>query len=394
MRLILKTSLAAALSVSIPAAACRSGPSIDTSKFTVEIRGDVRLVHNHAPQFQGASPVRFEHIGTIGRLEAREEKDVLYDPVDVERLANGDVLVLEGDGCTIKRFDGRHQFVSSFGRKGLGPGDFISPFRLRMSSKKDLVYVAERNRVSWFRPDGRFVGSFKCAAARSGGSSISQQHRTSGMSLLSDGRVILPGDHSVWEESGQAALLMVYDAAGKTVRSFGTVTRFDDPLLTLNANLVQFVTDDSDACYVAYDHQNRLDKYSREGHPLFSSDRPLPYAVKTEMREEVFTSGSMKQAFPWPSVTSVARGVSIDGRGRVWVLTYLVQPNRFGGFDAEDDAGRCYRFDVFDSEGVLRFSVSPPNVPFGGFVIHGDRMYLIDAADEACVREFRIIEGD
>jgi len=360
----------------------------------MEVREGVRYVHNHAPQLEGAAPVRFELIGMIGRLEGREEKDILYDPVDAARLPNGDILVLEGDGCKVKRFDEHHQLISSFGQKGLGPGDLVSPFRLRLNAKRDMVYVAAANRVSWFGLDGRFIGSFKCATAKPGGGSISQQYRTSGMDLLSDDQVVLPSDHSMWDEPGRAALLMVNDTAGTIVRYFGAVTRFDDPLMTLNANIVYFATDDGAACYVAYAHQNRIDEYSRGGELLFSTDRPLPYAIKNEMRDEVFTSGAMKNVFPWPFVTSVAKGVSVDRKGLIWVLTFLIQPNRFGGFDNQDDMSACYRFDVFDRQGVLQFTVAPPNVPFSSFSIYDDRMYLIDPAHESCVHEFRIVDKD
>jgi len=391
-----RSSLIIALVVGLSglAGSCRSSAPIDASKFSVEVLEGVRHVHNHAPQLEGASPIQLELVGKIGELEGREDKDILYDPVDAARFPNGDILILEGDGCTVKRFNGHRQLVSSFGGKGLGPGDLISPYRLRLSIKKDLIYVAEARSVSWFRTDGRFVGSFKCRAARLGGSSISQRYRTSGMSLLSDAQVILPADVSIWEEAGAGALLTVYDGTGAAVRSFGAVTRFDDPRMTLNANIVYFGTDDNDNCYVAFAHQNRLDKYSRHGELLFSADRRLPYEIRNEMKEEVLTSGAMQRIFPLPSVTSVAKGISVDGKGRIWVLSFLIQPNRFGGFDNQDDVSLCYRFDVFDPQGILQFSVSPPNVSFSGFSITDDRLYLVDPGEESCVYEYRILDRD
>ena len=205
------------------------------------------------------------------------------------------------------------------------------------------------------------------------------------MALLSDSRVILPSDTSMWEEYEGKALLTVYDGTGTAVRSFGAVTRFDDPRMTLNANIVYFATDSEDNCYVAYAHQNRIDKYSREGEFLLSADRRLPYGIKTEMRDEVFTSGPMKQVMSWPSVTSVARSMGVDGDKRIWVLTYLIQPDRFGGFDNEVEVSRCYRFDVFDPQGILQFTVASPNVKFSGFAIYNDRRYRVDPGQEYCV---------
>ena len=93
-------------------------------------------------------------------------------------------------------------------------------------------------------------------------------------------------------------------------------------------------------------------------------------------------------------VTSVSKGLSVDGKGRIWVLTFLIQPDKFAGFDTEDDISRCYRFDVFDTQGILQFTVSPPNVSFSSFSIYDDRMFLIDPGHESCVYEYRIIEKD
>jgi hypothetical protein len=380
--------------ISLSLVACNKNSSVDTSKFTVEVVDGVKQIHNIAPQRGGTPGITLELIGKIGELEGKADKDILYDPVDAARLPNGDILILEGSACSVKRYNKDHEYISSFGQKGLGPGDFISPYSLRLNRNRNKLFVAD-NKTSWFSLDGRFIGSFKPARTRlSGGSSITQQYRTSGMALLSDSSVILPSDTSMWEEHESKALLTVYDGTGRTVRSFGAITRFDDPRMTLSANIIYFATNGEDNCYVAYAHQNRIDKYSREGELLLSADRRLPYGIKTEMKDEIFTSGPMKQVISWPSVTSVARSMGVDGDKRIWVLTYLIQPNRFGGFDDEVEMSRCYRFDVFDPQGILQFTVASPNVKFSGFSIYDDRMYLIDPGQESCVYEYRIVEKD
>jgi hypothetical protein len=297
-RVALFVLLAAWMSVLVTA--CRTDAPVDTSKITIEILEGVRHIHNHAPQLESSSPVRLELIGKIGELEGKEDKDILYDPVDAARLPNGDILILEGSACTVKRYNKNHEFISSFGQKGLGPGDFISPYSLRLNRKKNKLYVAD-SQISLFSLDGRFIDSFRPARARlSGGSSITQQYRTAGMALLSGSYVILPSDTSGWEDAGGRKLLSVYDEGGTIIRSFGSVKQFDDPHMTLNANIVFFSTDSEDNCYIVYAYQNRIDKYSRDGKIVFSSDRHLPYEIKNEMRELVFTSGPIKQVMSWP----------------------------------------------------------------------------------------------
>jgi hypothetical protein len=377
----------------LAAAACRPEAAADRSKFTVETVDGVRLIHNQAPQRETAFAPRLELQGKIGKLEGREDEDILFEPADAVRLPNGDILVLESGGCVVKRFNERYELLSSFGRKGLGPGDFVAPYLLALDPGRGLLYVAD-SRISWFRTDGTFVDSFRPARAAPGGSSVSAAFRASGLAILAPGRIVLPGDASVWGDPSERRLLSVYDERGTVIRSFGRIRPYDDPTMTLNANIVYFSAAGGD-CYAAFAHQNRIDRYSADGALRHSADRPIPYDIRNVMRDEVFTSGAMTRVFSWPSVTSVSRGLAIDGKGRIWVQTYLLQPNRFGAFEGIEDPARCFRFDVFGPEGHLLFSLPVPSVKFSRFSISGDRMYLIDPDVESCVYEFRILDpGD
>jgi hypothetical protein len=369
---------------------CRKDSSIDTSLFTVEEIDGVKYVHNLVPQMGDTPGAELELIGQIGKLEAEEEKDLLYDPVDAVRLPNGDILILEREGSTVKRYDKNHEFVSSFGQKGQGPGDFIYPFCLRLSSERDKLIVAG-SKISILTLDGSYEGGFK--PERIGGSSIHENYRTSGMAVLSGPQVILSSPPSMWLDSGDPNLLSIYDRTGSVIRSFGYVKRYDNPELTLLANVVFFATDKKDIVYIAYSHQNRISKYSPDGQWIFSADRSLPYEVKNEVKVEIFKSGEMEREFAWPSGSSVSKGISIDQKNRIWVLTFLKQPNRFLTFDEDEDLTDCYEFDVFDPDGILLFQVPFPDVRFDNFSICDDRMYLVDSQDESCVYEYRIVEN-
>ncbi len=364
--------------------------SLDTSLFTVEVFDGVRYVHNHAPQFADTPDVKLELLGKIGKLEGVEEKDILYNPVDAVRLSNGDILILEGNGCTVKRYNKDHEFVSSFGQRGQGPGDFLYPYFLRLSVNKNTVYVAD-SKISVLSLDGSFQDSFKPTYIALFGS-IGAQYKRSGMAVLSGSFVILPSHPSKWIDTGDHKLLSVYDKTGTIVRSFGAVKLYENPRLTLNANIVYFKKDSSDNIYVAYAHQNRIIKYSPGGKIIFSADRSLPYEIENVMKVELFKSGNMESEFPWPSVSSVTKGVGMDHKSRIWVLTFLKQPNKFGAFENEGNLSNCYEFDVFDSNGIMLFKVPFPNVLFDNFSIYDDRLYLIDFQNESCVYEYRIVE--
>ena len=197
MKRLIHVALIAGL-ISILMIVCSNDSSIDTSLFTVEVIDDVRYVHNHVPQFGDTPGVKLELIGKIGKLEGKQEKDILYDPVDAARLSNGDILILERSGSTVKRYNKDHEYISSFGQKGQGPGDFIFPFCLRLNLSRNKLYVAD-SKISMLSLDGSYEDGFKPDTIAVFGS-IGAQYKTSGMAVLSGSRVILPSHPSVWAD--------------------------------------------------------------------------------------------------------------------------------------------------------------------------------------------------
>jgi hypothetical protein len=369
---------------------CRKETSIDSSLFAVEVIDGVRYIHNFGPQVRGKAGARLELQGKIGKLEAEQEEDILYDPVDVVRLSNGDILILEERGASVKRYNKDYEYISAFGQKGQGPGDFSSPFCLRLNSRRDKLYVAD-SKISGFSLDGSFEDGFKPEVIAVFGS-IGTQYRRSGMAVLSGLRVILPSHPSAWLDSGEDKLLSVYDRTGTIIRTFGEVQMYDDPRLTLNANICNFTSDAEDNIYIAYGYQNKISKYSSDGTMIFSADRPLRYEVKNVTKVEVFKSGDMEREFSWPSVSSVAKGIFFDCKDRIWILTFLKQPNRFLTFDDTENLTDCFEFEVFNFDGILLFKTAFPNIRFDNFSISDDRVYLIDSQHESCVYEYKIVD--
>jgi hypothetical protein len=259
-----------------------------------------------------------------------------------------------------------------------------------LDKNRNKLFVAD-SRVSKLSLDGSYEDSFKPATlARFG--NIGVEYKTSGMAVLSGEHVILPSHPSRWLDSGEHKLLSDYDKKGTIIRSFGAVKQYENPKLTLNANIVYFATDNNDNLYLAYAHQNIIAKYSQDGDMVFSADRTLPYEIENVMKVELLKSGNLEREFPWPSVSSVTKGINVDHKNRIWILTFLKQPNRLMSFDKEENLTNCYEFDVFDSTGILLFKIPFPNVRFNNFSIYEDRMYLIDSKNESCVYEYRIVE--
>jgi DNA-binding beta-propeller fold protein YncE len=92
--------------------------------------------------------------------------DEFDQPTDVAFAANGDFFVSDGhDGggmstgnARIMKFDKNGKFLMSWGKKGMGPGEFDMPHALAMDMEGRL-YVADRqnNRIQVFDQNGKFI---------------------------------------------------------------------------------------------------------------------------------------------------------------------------------------------------------------------------------------------
>lgn len=95
------------------------------------------------------------------------EPSSFYQPNDVITLSNGDILVAEGhsdaEGTShrIARFSRDGKYLSEFGKRGNGPGEFIQPHGLALDAQGRL-YVADRsnNRVQVVTTDGKHIADW------------------------------------------------------------------------------------------------------------------------------------------------------------------------------------------------------------------------------------------
>ena len=113
-------------------------------------------------------------LGTPG--VAGDPPEYLNEPSDIVIAPNGDILVAEGHSgqsvpggtappntvSRISRFSEDGTFISSLGRLGSGPGEFMTPHALAFDSRGRL-FVADRgnNRVQVFDEDGTFLEAWK-----------------------------------------------------------------------------------------------------------------------------------------------------------------------------------------------------------------------------------------
>jgi sugar lactone lactonase YvrE len=117
---------------------------------------------------------------TLGKAGvAGTANDEFNGPSDVLVAPNGTIFVADGHGgdtnARIMKFGRDGKFITSWGKKGSGPGEFNTPHSLAMDSKGRL-FVADRtnSRIQLFDQDGKFLDQWK------------QFGRPSGISITKD----------------------------------------------------------------------------------------------------------------------------------------------------------------------------------------------------------------
>jgi sugar lactone lactonase YvrE len=102
-------------------------------------------------------------LGTKG--QAGESPTLFNAPADVITNDKGDIFVADGHvGTRVAKFDKTGKFITSWGTKGNGPGQFIQPHGIAMDSK-GRIFIGDRGgnggRVQIFDQDGNFIAEWK-----------------------------------------------------------------------------------------------------------------------------------------------------------------------------------------------------------------------------------------
>ena len=144
--------------------ACNDGPSLE-SDFLVRDSAGVEIVESSAPlrSRDKAWSVSEEPVLQIGAVEGDEpylfmqiSHSQLLGLGALFRTADGRIVVCLARERTVRFFDPTGRFLSQFGRRGEGPGEFRSAPRACLPFARGVA-VVESSRVSFFDGDGVFL---------------------------------------------------------------------------------------------------------------------------------------------------------------------------------------------------------------------------------------------
>ncbi len=353
--------------------------SKNNETYKAEIKNGIKIIENLMPKWGDESRITLEFVRKIGGLDTQDENYMFYMPLDLVQDAKGNKYILDRGEFRIRKFDSNWKYIKRFVRNGQGPGEVSRTSGLAIDALSN-IYIFDRGnmRVQILDSDGTYKNS------------IRTDHQSFGGSVQSSGRVVLTvrSFHSSSQEiidSENPTMLAIVDLDGKIIERFVECKIFDEYFLMYGANNVSFDLDVHDNIYVTFHYQNRIEKYSPEGKPIFFSKRPLKY----EIIHRVVVNNNIRE----PIMTYISIDIRIDGKGRLWVTTYDEQPESQGSRGATLKNCKWLKFEIYDKEGVLLGEIQAP-IEFYKKRIYGDTLYLIDPYFEACIYEYKIIEKD
>lgn len=347
--------------------------------FTVEIKDGVRHVHNNAPLWGDTTKVALEFVQKIGDLETEDENYQLYLHRDVGIDAEGNIYVLDSGNYRIQKYDRDGKYISTIGREGQGPGEFISPNCMCVDDD-GTVYVVDfgNRRLQIFAPDGSFVNS------------VRSRRFFLEFRRLKSGRFIVGYSPAVQRTHTTSELPALYILSPELaeIKGFGRLEDKKDYMFNNKFNELSFDIDNDDNVYVVFHCQNRIVKYNHDGTALFTADRQFSYDISVEPIEEVSSSG--ETYIRW-RLTEILKNMAVDGKGRIWINTIIVEDRTIKGDDIFGELMEQRELHIFSPDGVWLGRMHIP-VFYSGIRIFGDRLFLLDGGVEMCVYEYKIVE--
>jgi len=357
------------------------------STAVVEVIDGVTQVHNTAPKWGESPEVRLELVRKFGQF---------YKPFDLTCDSTGNVYVSDSGNHRIQKFSPDGEFLTSFGRKGQGPGEFQIMGGVAVDNEGQM-YVTDRstNRLKVLSPEGNEIKN------------IATMKITGEIALMGSGESVLTRGLFFSQES-YPGLIQIVDNDGKILRTAGTQKLYEDWDSYRYFNRTSFALDSEDNLYLAFATRNKIEKYIPEGTLVMTLDRPLNYGISDKI-EKVKRQVGPRQ-IELPQLNFVSKSLAVDTKNRIWVLSFdrqLTFEELPVTIHFADEAGQLEATDTLKTSessqtDAFVFHVFAENGEFLGKIplthfadnvkIFGDRLYILEKDNEMCVYEYRIVE--
>jgi len=343
----------------------------EKSTYTIGSVNNHKIIHNQEPLWKDNQKITLKLIQKIGGIEPKKEEYIFNKNFNMVQDRRGSKYVLSWDESVIRKFDQDWNFVLNFGGVGQGPGEIEWPMGLDMDSQDNIYIFDSRSgvRAVKYSPDGEYLKDIKFPG------------RCFKMTVLNSGNYVV--DALDLSKEVNPTIMAVVSPEGKLIKRFCGAKDYEDSFLTHSANQVCFTHDDRDNIYIAFEYQNRIEKYSSAGDLIWRSEQTFDYPIINKM--------TLQHGKMFPKLTSVHTDIKTDSKGRLWVTTFKSIPKKRGSRSQTLENPENLEFQIYNKDGIW---LSRIPIPVSHFKkrIYGDHLYLMDPYYEACVYGYEIIE--
>ncbi len=365
-------------------------------KVTIETIDGVKYVNNHQTVWGDTPGISLEFVRQFGELESANENNQFFKPVDVDVDSKGNIYILEEGNCRIQKFGPDGEYKATFGRKGLGPGEFSEPAFLTIHNDKLYVRELSTDIIKVLDETGREIRriNLKKAVVKSIGD---------------NNNVIIPSDFFITSSNkiisginNNDFKLAVFDTDGTLLKMYTEKRNYEaadeDEILAMIfpdiMNKMSFFVDKEGFAYAVFHCQNRIEKYSPDAKLLMQVKREQKYPETTKFEKElrettmVFDGREVKQKEEMPKYNMFCRGAQLDNKGRLWTAGYIRQKDN----EKDKKFSDYMQLEVFEPDGRLLGYLPFPEKSAWRFRIINNCIFFIDKSDAMCIYEYRIVK--
>ena len=275
--------------------------------YSLEIKDGVRYVHNLKPNTE-SSGIGLEFILQIGELEPEDENYLFSTPLSAAEDEAGNIYILDTKECCVKKFTSDGVYISQFGRTGQGPGEFEYPQAIDCRSERLLV-VTSTSWIHLFDLNGGYIERFRLP-----------QYQGLFLKFMNSDKVVGYSMQPGGENNKENRILKINDLQGNILQDFGEPFLVDKVRSSWVANFPKLAVDSQDNIYVAFERQNRIEKYSGTGELLMNIKRLLSFDLEYKYKKETREIQGKVREYEREDFPRVNRGIGVDSRGWIWVL--------------------------------------------------------------------------
>ena len=233
--------------------------------------------------------ITLEEVLSIGCLD----DDILYMWAGITTDLKGNIYVTDTMDYSIKKFNDKGILLKKAGRKGQGPGEFLTPRLIKYF--KGLIYVTDQ-----------FIPGIKVFDENLNYKyQIPLRIPVIDLKIISNERIFVSGIFLLEKKS-----IMIIDSKGNIKSDFKYLERSKEYW----RNVVKFDIDNGRNLYVIFSFEDKIQKFDKNGKKLWTRNLLEKKKVKKKKLEKV------KYGFSEVPIEIVYKDITIDSSGNLFIL--------------------------------------------------------------------------